>query len=430
MSEKIICPRDGINGTIMVPGDKSISHRAVMFGAIAEGVTEIDGFLPGEDCLSTIDCFRRLGVEIEAQDERVRVHGRGLRGLRQSDSVLDCGNSGTTMRLMTGILSGQSFDSEMTGDASIQKRPMGRVLKPLREMGARAYGKDGDYAPIRIEGTALNGIRYDMPVASAQVKSALLLAGLYAKDETIIREPAPCRDHTELMLREMGADIVTDGNTITCRPCDRLRGGKITVPGDISSAAFFLTAALILPGSRLVIKNVGINKTRTGVIDALRKMGGSITLLNERKSGGEPVADIEVSSSSLKGITISGEIIPRMIDEIPVFAVAALFAKGVTVIKDAGELRVKESDRILTMTEELTKMGGKVTPTEDGMIIEGGHPLTGAQVNSYNDHRVAMSLAVAGLAAKGKTVIQDSECADISFPGFYELLIREGMGYA
>jgi len=420
---QIIKPRKALHGTIRVPGDKSISHRAVMFGALAEGTTEITGFLDGDDCRSTIACFRQMGIAIKQNGDRVTVCGKGLHGLVRPVNTLDVGNSGTTIRLMSGILAAQGFDCEITGDASIQKRPMGRVCLPLSQMGANVRGKEGsDTAPLQICGTDLHGITYDMPVASAQVKSAILLAGLYAKGETVVREPYPSRDHTERMLSYLGANICTANGEITIQKADTLTAHPIQVPGDISSAAFFIVAALIVPDSHVIIENVGINETRTGILDVLAEMGGDIRIRNHREASGEPIADIEVRTSRLRGITFGGAVIPRMIDEIPILAVAALFAEGETIVKDAQELKVKESNRIRTMGMELGKMGAALHETDDGMIIHGGQTLHGALTESHNDHRVAMSMAVAGLMAAGETEIAGAECAAVSFPGFFEAL--------
>ena len=420
-------------GEITVPGDKSISHRAVMFGAIAKGTTRIRNFLMGADCLSTIDCFRRLGVQIdvEAASGQVTVHGRGLRGLKGQQEpavsiVLDTGNSGTTTRLVSGILAGQDFPSLLAGDASLNTRPMKRIMEPLSQMGARIRSVKGNgCAPLAIEPGQLHGIHYTTKVASAQVKSAILLAGLYADSPTSVTEPALSRNHTELMLKGFGADVSSiineDGTaTASIRPCRELFAQDIVVPGDISSAAYFIAAALLVPGSSLLIKNVGINPTRAGFLSVCRKMGGNITLLNERQEGGEPSADLLVKHSSLHSVTIEGSLIPTLIDELPMAAVLAAFADGTTVIRDAAELKVKESDRIATVTANLRAMGCDVTPTDDGMIIRGGKSLHGAVLDSYLDHRVAMSFAVAGLAASGETRIRDANCVDISFPGFYD----------
>ena len=420
----VIKPSGKLRGEITVPGDKSISHRSVMLGSIAKGDTRISGFLTGEDCLSTIDCFKKLGIDIEVNGTDVTVHGKGLKGLSAPSETLDVGNSGTTLRLMSGILSAQPFTTRLTGDSSIQKRPMGRVASPLGLMGAKITSENEKMtAPLTIEGQRLHGIDYTLPVASAQVKSALILAGLYADGETRITEPEATRDHTEIMLNYLGADIRKEGDTIVVRPAAELTGRDITVPGDISSAAYFIAAALISKDSEVLIKNVGVNPTRTGIITAFKAMGGNIELTNERTVCGEPVADILVRSSRLHGVVIKGAIIPKLIDEIPVIAAAACYASGETVIADAAELRVKESDRIKTMAAELGRMGATVIQTDDGMIILGGIPLHGAVCESYNDHRVAMSVAVAALGAEGETQIKDCGCVDISFPGYFDALM-------
>lgn len=419
---KTISSKTGLKGTIKIPGDKSISHRAVMFGSIAKGDTEITGFLKGDDCMSTIGCFKKLGIDIEVGEDKVTVHGKGLKGLKAPVEILDVGNSGTTIRLISGILSAQNFDSELNGDASIQKRPMKRVINPLSLMGAEIESTNDGYAPLKIKGKKLKGIEYTMPVASAQVKSSILLASLFAEGKTVINEPVASRDHTEIMLNYFGADIKNEKGVITSTPVEELYGKNIEVPGDISSAAFFIAAGLIVPNSHIIIENVGINPTRTGIIDAFKAMGGYVNIINERKSGGELVGDIEVKTSHLKATTLEGSIIPRMIDEIPVFAVAALCAEGTTYVKDAEELKVKESNRIATMSQELGKMGAVITETEDGMIIEGGQRLKGSTVYSHLDHRVAMSCAVAGLIADGATTIEEADCVGISFPDFYEML--------
>lgn len=420
----VIKPSGKLRGEITVPGDKSISHRSVMLGSIAKGDTKISGFLTGEDCLSTIDCFKKLGIDIEVNGTDVTVHGKGLKGLSAPAETLDVGNSGTTLRLMSGILSAQPFTTRLTGDSSIRKRPMGRVASPLGLMGAKITSENEKMtAPLTIEGQKLHGIDYTLPVASAQVKSALILAGLYADGETRITEPEATRDHTEIMLSYLGADIKKEGNTIIVSPAGELKGKDITVPGDISSAAYFIAAALISKDSEVLIKNVGVNPTRTGIITAFKAMGGNIELTNERTVCGEPVADILVRSSRLHGVVIKGAIIPKLIDEIPVIAAAACYASGETVIADAAELHVKESDRIKTMAAELGRMGATVIQTDDGMIILGGIPLHGAVCESYNDHRVAMSVAVAALGAKGETQIKDCGCVDISFPGYFDALM-------
>lgn len=412
-----------LTGELTVPGDKSISHRAVMLGALAEGDTEITHFLNGADCLSTIDCFRRLGISIEKDSRRILVHGRGLHGLSAPSSVLDCGNSGTTTRLISGILAGQTFSSHLTGDASIQKRPMGRIISPLRSMGASIESLRGNgCAPLRIEGRPLQGIHYDSPVASAQVKSCVLLAGLYAEGQTSVTEPVPSRDHTERMLSGFGAEITSRERTATVTGHPRLIGQHITIPGDISSAAYFIAAGLICPNSDLYIRNVNTNPTRAGILTVAKQMGGKITLENQRVVSGEEVCDIHVVSSDLHGTQIDRELIPSLIDEIPVIAVMAAFAEGTTVIKDAQELKVKESNRIDSVTENLNAMGGDAIPTEDGMIIHGGRPLHGARILTRSDHRIAMSFAIAGLAADGETTFDDPGCIDISYPTFFETL--------
>lgn len=411
----------GLHGAVTVPGDKSISHRAVMFGALASGDTHITGFLMGEDCLSTISCFRQMGVKIDVSDDKVVVHGAGMHGLQEPSELLYTGNSGTTTRLLCGILAGQPFRSVLSGDASIQKRPMGRIIKPLREMGANIDGKDGNLCPLTVSGSALHGITYTLPVASAQLKSAILLAGLFAEGETTVVEPAPSRDHTERMLRGLGVDVRTDGNVITLTPPEQLTAVDVAVPGDISSAAYFLVAGCIVPNSEITIRNVGINPTRTGILDVLRDMGADIELVNCTDDV-EPVCDIIVRSSRLHGTRIGGDIIPRLIDELPVIAVAAAFAEGETVICDAQELKVKESNRIAAMVSELSKTGCDITETEDGMVIRGGKPLHGAQFACYADHRVAMSMAVCALACEGDSVLEDPDCVAISYPTFFDAL--------
>ena len=419
--------RSPLKGQITVPGDKSISHRAVMFGALAEGTTEVTNFLQGADCLSTIRCFNQLGIEIDnnVSSDTVIIRGKGLHGLKKPMDILDVGNSGTTMRLISGILSGLKFPVFLTGDASIQKRPMGRILKPLTMMGADIKSIDGnDCAPLAINSASsmsakLQGIHYISPVASAQIKSCVLLAGLNAEGETSVTEPSLSRNHTELMLTEFGASITSNGNTATIQPNPNLKGKKVNVPGDISSAAYFIAAGLIVPNSEIVIKNVGINPTRDGILRVCRQMGANITLENVIDNGGEPVADLVVRYSELTGVEVGGTIIPTLIDEIPIIAVLACFAKGQTVIKDAAELKVKESNRIDVMVENLSKMGADITATADGMIIKGGRPLHGADIESKSDHRIAMSFAIASLLAEGNTVIQDAECVDISYPNFY-----------
>ena len=410
-----------LRGEVTIPGDKSISHRAVMFGSLAEGTTEVTGFLRGADCLSTIDCFRRLGITVEDKNERILIHGRGLHGLSAPEQLLDAGNSGTTTRLISGILSGQNFETTLTGDTSIQKRPMGRIIEPLSQMGASIESIRGNgCAPLRIQGRPLHGIHYTTKVASAQVKSAILLAGLYADAPTSVTEPALSRNHSELMLHFFGADVQTEGTTATIQPEPELTGQKVNVPGDISSAAYFIAAGCITPDSEILIRNVGINPTRDGILKVCRLMNADVTLLNENADSGEPTADLLVRTSSLKGCTIEGDLIPTLIDELPILAVMACFAEGTTLIRDAAELKVKESDRIAVMTENLTAMGAHVTATEDGMIIEGGYPLRGAVIDSHLDHRIAMSFAIAALNADGETRIQGADCVTISYPAFYK----------
>lgn len=409
------------HGELSVPGDKSISHRSIMFGAIANGLTEVTNFLQGADCLSTISCFRSMGIEIENNSDKILIHGKGLHGLRESDHVLDVGNSGTTTRLISGILAGQPFNSTLNGDASIQKRPMKRIFTPLSAMGAHFESLNhNDCAPFTVSGGHLHGIHYDSPVASAQVKSAVLLAGLYADGNTSVTEPVLSRNHTELMLSGFGANVTSFGTTASIEPEPTLIGQQIQVPGDISSAAYFIALGLITPNSEILIKNVGINPTRDGIIQVALAMGGNLTLLNERTVSGEPVADILVKSSSLHGTSIGGDLIPTLIDELPVIAVMAAFADGTTTITDAHELRVKESDRIAVVSENLSAMGGNITPTDDGMIIEGGAPLHGTCIKTYIDHRIAMSFAIAGLNAEGVTTFDDSNVVTISYPTFFE----------
>ncbi len=420
-----ISPAGCLQGMVTVPGDKSISHRAVMLGALAEGVTLINNFLPGEDCLSTIDCFRKLGIKIEGPENGiVRVHGRGLFGLEEPQEVLDAGNSGTTMRLILGILAGQPFFSVITGDESLRKRPMARVTKPLNLMGARIEGRhNGTLAPLSVRGGGLRSLNYESPVASAQVKSSIMFAGLYAEGETVVTEPCRSRDHTERILRYFGAEITVSGNTIGVKGFPRLTAREITVPGDVSSAAFLMVAASLLPGSDLVISNVGINPTRSGIIEVLARMGSDIKILGEREEGGEPVADIRVRyAGRLSGVTLGGELIPSLIDEVPALAVAAALADGITEIRNAGELRIKESDRIAAIAGMLSGFGANTAELPDGLLIHGGRTLTGCECESQGDHRIAMAAAIAGLLARSNTVVQGSECIDVSFPGFYDLL--------
>lgn len=418
-----ITPARGLRGEAWVPGDKSISHRVVMLGSLSRGETTAANFLPGDDCLATVRCFRALGVEIEGpHGDTIRIRGRGPQALTEPQDVLDAGNSGTTMRLMLGILAGQPFFSVITGDASLRRRPMGRVTGPLREMGAIVLGRDNaNLAPIAVAGGRLSGISYRLPVASAQLKSALLLAGLFTDGLTEVVEPVPTRDHTERMLAAFGALVARRGSSVALVPSP-LHGQEISIPGDISSAAFFIVAALITPESDLVLKDVGVNPTRTGILDALARMGARISVTRLRETGGEPVADIRVQSSILRGTVIEGALIARLVDEIPVLAVAAAYADGETVIRDAAELRVKESDRLATTREELAALGADIRETPDGLMIRGPRRFTGGSCNSHGDHRIAMAAAVAGLAASDVTLIHDAACIDVSFPGFAHAL--------
>lgn len=417
----------GLKGEVAIPGDKSISHRCVMFGSISSGITEVTNFLPGADCRATIDCFRRMGIDIEHNETSVIVHGKGLRGLRAPQDILDVGNSGTTTRLICGILAGQPFDSKLSGDNSLNSRPMRRIMEPLTQMGANVSSVlRNDCAPLYIAPGQLHGIHYSSPVASAQVKSCLLLAGLYADGETSVTEPFLSRNHTELMLKEFGADVrsvyETGGTkaTASIRTCRQLYGQKISVPGDISSAAYFIAAGLLVPNSEILIKNVGINPTRAGILEVCQNMGADISLFNERKEGGEPIGDILVRTSKLHGTTIEGSLIPTLIDEIPVIAVMAAMAEGTTVIRDAAELKVKETNRIETVTDNLRAMGCDVEPTDDGMIIHGGKRLHGTTIHTLLDHRIAMAFSIAALVADGVTKILDSHCVDVSYPTFYD----------
>jgi len=420
----IITPSKGLSGTVDVPGDKSISHRAVMMGSIAQGETLIKNFLTGEDCLSTMKCFMELGVTFDGPENgNLKVYGRGLHGLKEPGKVLDAGNSGTTMRLITGILSGQNFFSVITGDQSLTSRPMGRVIIPLTKMGAQIAGRKGNtLAPLGIRGENLKGIEYISPVASAQVKSCIILAGLYAGGVTSVTEPFRSRDHTERMLKHFGCEIEVKGNTVSVQGGKVLKGSEITIPGDISSAAFLMVAASIVPGSDITIRDVGSNPTRDGIIAALTRMGAHIELLNPRIINGEPISDIRVKSSGLRGTIIEGDLIPRMIDEIPVLAVAASVAEGETVVRDAAELKVKESNRISAIVEELKKFGVEIDELPDGFIVRPGNKLKGAEVDTRMDHRIAMAMTVAGMVSAGETVINDAQCVNISFPGFYDVL--------
>ena len=421
---RIVTSSAPLRGEMTVPGDKSISHRSIMLGSLALGTTVVRGFLHGEDNHSTLRAFRAMGIEISEEENGVIViAGKGLDGLQEPGDVLDCGNSGTTIRLMSGLLAGQKFFSVVTGDRYLRKRPMKRVVTPLTQMGARIWGRGGgDLAPLAFQGGELTPIDYTSLISSAQVKSAILLAGLSCDGTTTVREPHLSRDHSERMLSYFGADIrpFAGGVSLVGRP--RLEGREVVVPGDISSAAFFIVAALIVPGSELLIRNVGVNPTRSGIIDILRAMGGNIELLDERTVSGEPVADLLVRASSLHGIEIGGAVVPRAIDEFPVISVAAACASGQTIIRDAKELRVKETDRIAAMVTEMSKLGAILEGTPDGMIIAGGAQLHGAAVESFGDHRIAMSCAIAALQSGSAVTIHDTGCTATSFPNFWKLL--------
>ncbi|WP_434399467.1 3-phosphoshikimate 1-carboxyvinyltransferase [Planococcus sp. 11815] len=422
MSKTICYAKPALTGSVQVPGDKSISHRAIMFGALAQGTTTIEGFLMGDDCLSTISCFRSLGIDIQIDGEHVTVTSGGRKAWKEPDVVLDTGNSGTTTRLMLGLLAGTDFHSVMAGDESIARRPMKRIVEPLRLMGADIRGRaNGHFTPIAVQGTALQAIDYTMPVASAQVKSAVLLAGLSARGTTTVHEPVPSRDHTEIMLKHFGADISRDGDVISLSGGQELRAAHVQVPGDISSAAFMIGAALIAEGSEIQLENVGVNPTRTGLLDVFKAMGADIQA-SGHTSEGEQAADLTVRSTSLRGTDIGGDVIPRLIDEIPLIALVATQAHGKTVIRDAEELRVKETDRIQAVVTELKKLGADIEATEDGMVIQGPTPLTGAAMNSYGDHRLGMMAAVAALIADGPVTIDDPGCISISYPNFFEHL--------
>jgi 3-phosphoshikimate 1-carboxyvinyltransferase len=425
--EFLIAPGGSIDGEARVPGDKSISHRSVMLGALAVGETQVSGFLQGEDALATVAAFRALGVQIEGPKKgSLRIHGVGLDGLRAADSALDMGNSGTSMRLLAGILAGQDFSSELIGDESLMRRPMQRVITPLTRMGASIESGEGGRPPLRIAaGSQLRGIHYDLPMASAQVKSCVLLAGLFAEGESSVTEPAPTRDHTERMLRGFGYEVRNQNGIIALRGGGELRGCEIDVPADISSAAFFLVAASIAPGSELLLTHVGVNPTRTGVIDILRLMGADLRLLNERVVGGEPVADILVRHAPLHGIDIPRELVPLAIDEFPALFIAAACAEGRTVLRGAEELRVKESDRIASMAEGLSTLGVRNEVLDDGIIIDGG-PLSGGTIRTFHDHRIAMAFAIAALRAESEICVLDCDHVATSFPGFDSL--ARGLG--
>ena len=412
------------SGEVIPPPDKSISHRAVMLSSIARGKGVVRNFLRAQDTESTMQAFRKLGIEIEDSGDMLVIHGKGLHGLREASDVIDCGNSGTTMRLLAGVLSANPFFSVLTGDRSLRSRPMKRVIKPLSLMGAHISGRDDNrFAPLAISGGKLKPISYNMPIASAQVKSSILLAGLYTEGSTIVKEPTRSRDHTERMLPAFGAELTSDGLTVTVQGNRELSSQEITVPGDFSSAAFFMVAAIVIPGSEVLLKNVGINPTRTGLISVLQSMGADITVMNTRTVSGEPVADISCrGTTGLKAADVTREIVPSLIDEFPILCVAAAKAEGTTVIRGAEELRVKESDRIAAMATELAKMGVLIEEYPDGLNIKGSDTLSGTEVYSHGDHRIAMSLAIAGLTASGVTTIHGAHAVDISFPGFFSLI--------
>lgn len=420
MQKKLVTNVEGLNGEIAIPGDKSISHRSIMFGSIADGKTVVTNFLLGEDCLSTIDCFKKMGVMIERQEEKVIIHGNGFEGLNEPSEILDVGNSGTTIRLLLGILAGRPFHSILIGDQSIGKRPMTRVTKPLQLFGAAINGrKNGEFTPLSIKGGNLKGIEYELPVASAQVKSSLLFAGLQASGTTTVIEPVKTRDHTERMIKQFGGEVEKTGTAIRIKGGQKLTGTSIHVPGDISSAAFFLVAGAIVPGSEIKLTNVGLNPTRTGIIDIMKEMGAKITIKQLTEDEFEPRGDIVIQSSALKGMTIAGEIIPKLIDEIPIIALLATQAKGVTVIKDAHELKVKETNRIDTVVAELTKLGATIEATEDGMIIYGKTELIGGTVSSHGDHRIGMMLSVAATLCKEDVYLENEEAIYVSYPTFF-----------
>lgn len=427
--ERRILPPKRLTGEIEVPGDKSISHRAIILSSLAIGNNKISNLSAGKDCLSTINCLRALGVKFAGQANKrsiLHIHGAGIDYLVEAQNVLNAGNSGTTMRLMAGVLATRPFLSVITGDASLRSRPMKRLIEPLRSMGADVHGRAGDsYAPLVIKGGKLRGIRYALPVPSAQIKSAILFAGLFAEGDTIIEQMLPSRDHTERLLKLMGANLEYEGTHLCLKPLAApLTSVDITVPGDISSAAYWLVAGAIHPNARIKILNCGINPTRTGIIDVLVAMKAKLRIENQRNEANEPVADLVIESSQLKAIEVSGDIIPRLIDEIPVLAVAACMAHGNTIIRGARELRVKESDRIATTVRELSRLGAKIDEMPDGMVIHGGAVLSGTEVKSHLDHRLAMSLAIAGLIAKGETTVYDAQVAEISYPDFWIQLER------
>jgi 3-phosphoshikimate 1-carboxyvinyltransferase len=412
-----------LSGEIEIPGDKSISHRSVMFGSIAHGVTRVTNFLPGDDCLSTISCFRKLGVTIDEHENELIINGNGFDGLKEPNGALDVGNSGTTIRLLLGILAGRPFFSALTGDESIGKRPMTRVTEPLAKMGAQIDGrKNGSFTPVAIRGGRLNPIHYQLPVASAQVKSALILAGLQAGGESTIIEKEETRDHTERMIRKFGGEIRKDKKVIKVNGGQKLKAANIHVPGDISSAAFFLVAGAIVPGSEIVLKNVGLNPTRTGIIEVMKSMGADLEIIQHRDASFEPTGDIVIKGSNLKGTVVAGELIPKLIDEIPIIALLATQAEGETIIKDAAELKVKETNRIDTVVGELKKLGAVIKATDDGMIIHGRSKLSGGTVSSHGDHRIGMMLAIAALVSQVDVELKNPQAIDVSYPNFFNHL--------
>lgn len=423
MKAIVVQESQGLKGTISVPGDKSMTHRAIILGSLARGISAVKGYLPALDCLHTVEAFRSMGISIEAVKGQLRITGKGLHGLSEPSSVLDLGNSGTGLRLLTGVLAGQDFSSILTGDSSLCRRPMLRLVEPLRRMGAEIEGRaGGSFAPLAVHGRRLKGITYALPVASAQVKSALLLAGLLADGRTVLTEPLPTRDHTERMFRHLGIPLKTEGQTLSLEPAAQFSGREMEIPGDFSSSAFFIVAATIVKNSDLMIRNVGVNPTRTGLLNLLCKMGAEIRLENHREVDEEPAAGLVVRSRPLRGITVSWEDVPRAIDEFPILCVAAAVAEGETVIRGAEELRVKESDRIKTTVRELSKMGARLEELPDGLVIHGGRKLKGARCSSDGDHRIAMAMAIAGLAATGETVVEGAEWVETSCPGFQDLL--------
>ena len=426
MSQLSIAPATRpLRGTVTVPGDKSITHRALILGALAQGPTRITGYSRGEDCLHTLGAVRALGIDVQEIPDGLEMTGNGLLGLTEPVNILDCGNSGTGLRLLAGVLAGQNFFSVLTGDGSLRSRPMGRVVKPLRQMGAAISGRQGgDWAPIAIQGRALQPVQYESPVASAQVKSCVLLAGLFAEGTTTIREPMKSRDHSERMMTYLGIPLQVDGCTVRITGQQSFEGKPMSVPGDISAAAFFLVAASIVPDSEILLTGIGLNPERTGILEVLSLMGADITILHKREDSGEPVGDLRVRATKLTGTTIGPELIPKTIDELPVLCVAAALAEGETRITGAQELRVKETDRIHAMAVELARIGVELEERPDGLVIQGGSTLRGAVCQSYGDHRVVMSLAISGLVAKETITIENVDCVETSFPGFHSKLLE------